>query len=118
MSLSCLVFITDCTSLIVYDYSILFFCIDYTLTINHVIVLSCFRQISHLVRSVIVAQFCFRHRPHLYDQSRHCYLWFSSQLPHGLIGHDNSALLFDVDPTYTIDHVVVLSGFRHRLHLV
>ena len=32
---------------------------------------------------------CFQRRPHLYDQSRSCLIWFSSQLALDPIGHNN-----------------------------
>lgn len=52
--------------------SCLIFVIDYTYTISRIVVLFGFRDRSHSVRLIMIVQFRFRRRPHLYVQS-HCY---------------------------------------------
>ena len=83
--------------------------------ISHIAILSGFHHSGDLIRSVVTVQYCFRHRPYLYDQSHQCSIWFSSQMTLGLIGHDNS---ININHTYRICHVVILFGFHHSLNLV
>lgn len=51
------------------------FIIDRTYTISHVLVLSNYLDRPHCVWSVMVVQFQFWCRSHLFDQSCHCPLW-------------------------------------------
>ena len=115
--LFCLVFIIDHTRL---DRSRLFnfgFNVDQIYTICHIILLSYFYHRPDSIRSVMEAQFCFWRGPHLYNQSHSCFIWFLSYLE-----PDRSITTiqyrFLINCTYTIIRIIILSGFRHRLHLV
>ena len=66
------------------------FGIDYTCMIDHVAVLSGFHHRPHTIRQVPTIHFRFQCGPVLYDRSCHCHVWFSSQIGHDLINHDNS----------------------------
>ena len=55
--------------------------------IDHVVVLFGFHHKPNPVRSIMTTQFLFRCRPHLYDQSHSCPIWFSSQSTPDLICH-------------------------------
>ena len=93
MSLLCLVFIIDCTRS---DRSLQFnivFGIDRTCTICHIIVLSGFFHRVHHVQLVTTVHYHFRHRPHLYDRSRHCPIWFSSHIAPDQINIDSLVLI-------------------------
>ena len=104
------------------------------------------------VWSVMTVQYHFLRRPYLYDRSRRCLIWFSSQIEPDPIDHDILVLFFTqitlvqsitsltslvfiinyiwsyrspqfnfsfiVNHTNIVDHVIILSGFCHRPHLV
>ena len=57
------------------------FSIDISYTTGHVIVLFGFHDSLHLIRLVMITQFFFQHRLHLYDRSHHCLVWFF-HIPH------------------------------------
>ena len=118
--------------------------------IGHVVVLLGFHHRPDLVLSTMATQFHFWHKPHLYNQSCSCLIWFSSQSVPDLIDYDSSisllaqislvqlvtsfsylvfithytrsnwsqqfSIVFIIEYTYTIGHIVVLSGFHHKLH--
>ena len=65
------------------------FDVNWIYTISHVVVLSDFCHSWNSIRSVNVTQFHFWHKLHLYNQLRHCPIWFSSQLALDPIGHNN-----------------------------
>lgn len=57
----------------------------------------------HSVHSNMVAQFGFRRIPHLYNQSHHCPVWFSSQSAPCLISHYSLvSFLAWIEPTRSI----------------
>lgn len=119
---------------------------------DHVIVLSYLHHRSHIIRSVLIVQYCILLRSHLYDRSYHYLISSSSCSAHSPISLDSSVLYsmeitpirsvkllcyllfmidhilsdrlsqfsfdFDVDRTYTINHVVILSCLRHRSYPV
>ena len=64
------------------------FYVDHIYMTNHVVVLFGFRHSRHLIWSVMIVQYCFCHRLHLHNRSRHCLVWFSSQMALNLIGYD------------------------------
>ena len=97
--LSCLIFIQDDTQFGRYQQFNFGFDVDQTYTISHIIVLIGFRNRSCPIESITITQFCFQRRPHLYDQSHSCLIWPSSK--------------WAPNPIY---HIIVLSGFHHRLH--
>ena len=99
MLFSCLVFITVCTQSDRPQQFSIVFGVEHTCTIDHVVVPSGFHHRPHPVRQVLTVQFQFRCRPDLYDRSRRCLIWFSSQTIRDPIIHDNSF------------------RFQHRLHL-
>ena len=74
-------------------------------TIDHVIILSrlhhglhivmsSFRDRPHHVQSIIKVLLRFRHRPHLYNQSHGCPIWFLSHIVPIRIRLDNSVAFF------------------------
>ena len=88
-SLSCLVFVTTCNRS---DRSRQFgivFKVECTYTINRVVVLSGFHHRLHPIRSVMIVQYHFQSRTHLYNLSSHCHVWFSSQIILSQIGPDS-----------------------------
>ena len=110
MLLSYLVFVTDYTQ---FDRSWLFsinFGIDQTYMTNHVIVLSIFNHKSHPIWFVTKVQLGFTRRPYIYYWVHHCSIWFSSYTT-------LDAIIFGINCTYTIGHVIVFSCFCQRLHL-
>ena len=86
-------------------------------TIGHVVVLSGFCHKSYLVRSITTALFHFQCRLHLEDRSHYC-----------LVGVDTNrtwsnrsrqfSIIFDINQTYTIGQVIMMSSFHDRPHLV
>ena len=71
MSLSCLVFITDRTLSDQPSHVSIVFYGDHTCMIGHVGILSSFCDKPHSLLSIMIVQFQFWRRLHLYDQSRH-----------------------------------------------
>lgn len=76
--------------MICHNNSFFFFNLEWTCTIGHDIVLSSFGIKVYPIQLVMTTQFHFRHRPHLYDPSHPCPMWFSLQYAPSLIGHDIS----------------------------
>ena len=87
---SCPIFIINYTRSYVSWQLNFVFGVDRSYTISHVIVLSSFHHKSRLVWLVMITQFHFRHRPHLYDQSHQCRVWFLLQTTPGQIDLDSS----------------------------
>ena len=84
--------------------------------IDHVIVLFGFcHRLGH-VRLVMESQICFRHSPHLYNQSCNCPIWFSSQSVLDLIGHDCS-ISFSTQTVTVRSVTTVQFSFQRRSHL-
>lgn len=77
--------------------------------ISHVVVLSCFYHSRHPIRLVTIVQYRVWHRSHLYDQSDHCSIWFSTQRTLNSIGHNNSVLF----SAYTAPIWLITSLFYH-----
>ena len=109
------------------------FDIDRICTTSYVVVLLGIHHRLHLVWLVTTVQYCFTSRTHLYDQSCHCLVCFSSQTTHSQIGPNSLVFIidrirfyqlqqlnfnFNVNRIYTISHVVFLSGFRHNQHSI
>ena len=66
------------------------FGVDCICTISHIVVLYDFHHNQHPIQLVTIVQYHFQHRPHLYDRSCHCPVWFLSQKTPGSINHDRS----------------------------
>ena len=79
MLLSYLVFIIECTQSDRSQKLSFVFGIDCIYTITRIVVLYGFHHSRHLIRLVMIVQYRFRHKPHLYNQSSHCPLQFLSQ---------------------------------------
>ena len=92
MLLSHLVFIIDHTQSNMSRQFSFDFDIDQTYIINHVVVLSGFCHRLDSFRLITITQFCFRSRPHLYDQSHSRHIWISLELALKLINHNSSIL--------------------------
>ena len=78
MSFSYLVFVIDRTQSHKSQQRNFFFNVDRIWMIGRVIVLYDFRHKSHPIWSITTTQFHFRHRPHPYNPSHRCFIWFSS----------------------------------------
>ena len=92
MCLLCLVFITNCTWSNMSRHFSFNFGLDHTYRISYVVDLFGLHHISYLIQLVTVAQFHFRCRLHLYDQSYTCSIWFSSHSTLDPISHDSFIL--------------------------
>ena len=92
MSLSCLTFIIARTLFNrSSQYNILFYR-EHTYMIGHVVVLSIFHERPHLVQSIMIIQFLFRCKSHLYNYSHRCCVWSSSQTIPYQIEHESFVL--------------------------
>lgn len=65
----------------------------------------------------MTVQYRVQHSLYLYIRSHHCPALLLSQTILGPIDHDNS-ILFSLGCAYLICPIVILFGFRHRLHMV
>lgn len=93
------------------------FSISQTYMIGQVIDLSDFHHKLHLVRQVLIVQYSFRHKSHLYDWSSHCPVWFSLEIIPGLLVMATQ-YRFQYTPHLWINHIIVLSYFRLKSNQV
>ena len=100
MSLSCLVFVTNNTRSDRSRQFSIIFGINQTYLISHIVIMSGFHHRLQPIWLVTIAQFHFRYKLHLYNRSQHL------------------NFVFGIEHIYMINHVVVLSGFRHSQHPV
>lgn len=89
------------------------FGVDLIYTIRHVVILSGFRHSQHLIRSITITQFCFQHRPYLYNKSCLPYLVFI-KIGTWYDWSQKFSSIFGIDRTCMIGHFVILSGFLWR----
>lgn len=102
---------------------------DHTCMIGYNVVLYAFHGRPHPIRSIMIVQILFRCRLHLYDQSYRCFVWSSTQTIPYPISHGSSIMIlaqtapiqsvmsqsyiiFVIDLTCTIIHIIFLSYFH------
>ena len=84
--------------------------------IDHIVVLSGFRDRPHLVLSVMAVQFQFQSILHLYDQSCRCPICTSLQTITCQIGYDNSISFLHKANLYDWSHHCPFSSLSQTAH--
>ena len=95
MSLSYLVFVIDCTRFNQSRQLSFNFGVDHICMISHIVILYGFRHSQHSIRLIIKFWYLFQCKWHLYDQSCHYPIWFSSQTTPGPFDHDSSVTFLE-----------------------